>query len=172
MRDVPILITLITNDGAGSEMLRQEVRVELERVRAQIGLQIRIDITTVDRFGKSYCTVKQLLSQVPKIKILVLDGCRSTTTTIPSASGDTNLTITITWPETNLAEVTEVACPCGTLNIIAQVTTRLCGGNFINGAQWDTANIDPCNLSDNARRICQLSWDISFSIVNNDTIST
>ena len=90
MRDVPILITLITNDGAGSEMLRQEVRVELERVRAQIGLQIRIDITTVDRFGKSYCTVKQLLSQVPKIKILsirlVLNHCRSTThTTIPSA---------------------------------------------------------------------------------------
>ena len=53
MRDVPILITLITNDGAGNEMLRQEVLVEMERVRAQIGLQIRIDITTVDRFGKS-----------------------------------------------------------------------------------------------------------------------
>ena len=85
------------------------------------------------------------------------DGCQSTTTSIPSVSGDGNLTITITWPETNLAEVAVVTCPCGTLNITAQVATRRCGGNFINGAQWDTANVDPCNLSDNARRICQLS---------------
>ena len=46
MRDVPILITLITDDGAGSEMLRQEVLVEMERVRAQIGLQIRIDVNS------------------------------------------------------------------------------------------------------------------------------
>ena len=89
--------------------------------------------------------------------ILILDGCRSTTTPIPSVSGDGNLTIIITWPETNLAEVAEVTCPCGTLNITAQVATRRCGGNFINGAKWDTPNIDPCNLSDNARRICQLS---------------
>ena len=55
MRDVPILITLITDDGAGSEMLRQEVLVEMERVEAQIGLQISIEITTVDRFGE--CTL-------------------------------------------------------------------------------------------------------------------
>ena len=85
------------------------------------------------------------------------DGCPSTTTSIPSASGDNNLMITITWPETNLAEVAVVTCPCGTLNITAQVATRRCGGSFINGTQWDTANVDPCNLRDNARRICRLS---------------
>ena len=54
MRDVPILITLITDDGAGSEMLRQEVLQEMERVEALIMLQISIDIAEVDRFGKSY----------------------------------------------------------------------------------------------------------------------
>ena len=75
------------------------------------------------------------------------------------------MTITITWPETNLAEVAVVTCPCGTLNITAQVATRRCGGNFINGAQWDTANVDPCNLSDNARRICQLSEVIACTSV-------
>ena len=75
------------------------------------------------------------------------------------------MTITITWPETNLAEVAVVTCPCGTLNITAQVATRRCGGNFINGAQWDTANVDPCNLSDNARRICQLSDVIYYTSV-------
>ena len=57
MRDVPILITLITDDGAGSEMLRQEVLQEMERVEAQIGLQISIDIAEVDRFGNSYATI-------------------------------------------------------------------------------------------------------------------
>ena len=57
MRDVPILITLITDDGAGSEMLRQEVLQEMERVQAQIMLQISIDIAEVDRFGKSYATI-------------------------------------------------------------------------------------------------------------------
>ena len=54
MRDVPILITLITDDGAGSEMLRQEVLQEMERVESQIGLQISISIAEVDRFGESY----------------------------------------------------------------------------------------------------------------------
>ena len=53
MRDVPILITLITDDGAGSEMLRQEVLQEMERVESQIGLQISISIAEVDRFGES-----------------------------------------------------------------------------------------------------------------------
>ena len=90
-------------------------------------------------------------------KFPLLDGCQSNITLIRSVSGDDNLTITIVWPETNLAEVAEVTCPCGTLIITAQVATRRCGGNFINGAKWDIANIDPCNLSDSARRICQLS---------------
>ena len=54
MRDVPILITLINDDGAGSEMLRQEVLQEMERVESQIMLQISIEIAEVDRFGKSY----------------------------------------------------------------------------------------------------------------------
>ena len=67
------------------------------------------------------------------------------------------MTITITWPETNLAEVAVVTCPCGTLPITGSVATRRCGGDFINGAQWETPDADPCNLSDNARRICQLS---------------
>ena len=86
-----------------------------------------------------------------------LDGCQQNITTIRSVSGDDNLTITITWPETNLAKVAVVTCPCGTLNITSQVATRRCGGNFNNGAQWDTADVDPCNLTDSARRICQLS---------------
>ena len=103
----------------------------------------------------SVCTFNAALNI--HIIIIYLDGCQPNTTLISSVSGDGNLTITITWPETNLAEVAVVTCLCGTLNITAQVATRHCGGNFINGAQWDTADVDPCNLSENARRICQLS---------------
>ena len=135
-------------------MLRQEVLREMERVKAQIGLQISIDIAEVDRFGNSYILMQLYIVH---FHYSHTDGCQSTNTSIPSVSGEGNLTITITWPETNLAEVAVVTCSCGTLNITAQVATRRCGGNFINGAQWDTANVDPCNLSDNARRICQLS---------------
>ena len=62
MRDVPILITLITDDGAGSEMLRQEVLQEMERVEAQIMLQISIDIAEVDRFGNSYAIIHSTFS--------------------------------------------------------------------------------------------------------------
>ena len=47
---VPIIITLITDDG-GSEKLRQEVLVEMERVEQLLSLQISINVTTVDRFG-------------------------------------------------------------------------------------------------------------------------
>ena len=89
---------------------------------------------------------------------MLIDGCQSAITLIPSSvSGNENLTISIVWPETNLAELAEVSCPCGTLNITAQVATRYCGGDFTNGAKWLHEHSAPCNLSDNARRICQLS---------------
>ena len=86
-----------------------------------------------------------------------IDGCPTAATVILSVSGDGNLSISITWPETNLGAVAEVSCPCGTLNISAQLATRYCGGNFISGANWLQEHSTPCNLSDNARRICQLS---------------
>ena len=87
-----------------------------------------------------------------------VDGCRATTTTIPSISENrTDLTISITWPETDLGDIAVVTCPCGNLNITAQVGSRYCGGTFTNGAEWSMPHIAPCNLSDNARRICQLS---------------
>ena len=47
---VPIIITLITDDG-GSEKLRQEVLFEMERVERLLSLQISINVTTVARFG-------------------------------------------------------------------------------------------------------------------------
>ena len=47
---VPIIITLITDDG-GSEKLRQEVLVEMERVELLLSFQISINVTSVDRFG-------------------------------------------------------------------------------------------------------------------------
>ena len=142
----------------GGDKLRQEVLSEIMNVEQQLGLQITINTTTVDRFGQ-YSIAHYLYSTHHYCAYLIADGCRSTTTIIPSQSGNRNLTITLTWPETNLAELAVVTCPCGTLDISAQVATRYCGGNFVTGAVWSSydPNTSPCNLSDNARKICQLS---------------
>ena len=87
------------------------------------------------------------------------DGCRSNVTDIPSHSGNPNLTISIRWPEVNIGELAEVGCPCGnvTLQEGSLIATRYCGGDFINGSQWDNPNVASCNFSHLAREICQLA---------------
>ena len=64
------------------------------------------------------------------------DGCRSNVTDIPSRSGNTNLTISIRWPEVNIGELAEGSCPCGnvTLQEGSLTATRYCGGDFSNGS--------------------------------------
>ena len=50
-----------------------------------------------------------------------------------------------------------VNCPCGNASSEEQLqATRYCGGDFTNGALWDTAGVSRCNFSDLAREICQL----------------
>ena len=95
------------------------------------------------------------------------DGCRTATKIIPSISENrTDLNITITWPETNLGDIAVVTCPCGNLNITAQVGSRYCGGSFTNGAEWSSPHIAPCNLSNSAREICQLSQVKKLILLN------
>lgn len=91
-----------------------------------------------------------------KVHVVIADGCQAENTTIHSTT-DTSLDIIISWPETNLAEVARIPCPCGSLTISGQFATRQCGGSFIMGAEWQAENINPCNLSENARQICQLT---------------
>ena len=92
-----------------------------------------------------------------------IDGCLSNSTTIPSPSGDPDLSLTVNWPETNIGVLAIVDCPCGangTSGGGALQATRYCGGDFTDGAMWLTPDVVKCNFSDLARRICRLS-DVS-----------
>lgn len=70
-------------------------------------------------------------------KFPLIDGCPSTVTIIPSISGDKNLDITITWPETNIGVNAIVDCPCGSNNSSIGghkiQASRYCGGDFTYG---------------------------------------
>lgn len=81
-------------------------------------------------------------------------------TVIPSQSGDSNLDIFINWPETNIGSTAYVNCPCGNVNIETGqelVASRVCGGDFTNGAKWQEPFIAPCDFSDLARNICRIA---------------
>ena len=124
-----------------------------------------IDLVRQNLF--SYCTCI-----IQKQFLTFIDGCRSTATEILSHSGNPNLTITIQWPETNIGELAEVDCPCGNVTSMEGNlrATRYCGGNFIDGGQWRTPNIAPCNFSDLAREICALV-EVWLNTLNVDIIT-
>ena len=89
-----------------------------------------------------------------------VDGCRSATTVIQSVPADPMLDILIEWPEVNLGEEAIVKCPCGggvDLGYGHPEARRYCGGNFIEGATWKDGFISPCNFSNQARKICNLT---------------
>ena len=90
---------------------------------------------------------------------LVIDGCPSNSTIIPSQSGDTSLDMSVHWPETNIGVEAIVDCPCGdndTSSGTELKAFRYCGGDFTNGALWTTIDVAQCNFSDLARKICNL----------------
>ena len=107
----------------------------------------------MDRFGNStFYTVYSIF--------LILDGCYSSTSIIPSYTGKQHLNLVIKWPETNIGGLAVVNCPCGSeTNNEEQLhlqATRYCGGDFTNGALWDAPDVIQCNFSDLAREICHL----------------
>ena len=65
----------------------------------------------------------------------------------------------ITWPESNLGESVTVPCPCGGLDLQSSslVATRMCGGDYTNGAEWEEPDVVNCNFTDEVRELCQLA---------------
>lgn len=80
---------------------------------------------------------------------------------IPPHTNRTNISVTIEWPESNLGDDVRVRCPCGDQNASSLMATRSCRGNFNNGGLWEEAYVVPCNFSDFAREICELT-EVSF----------
>ena len=90
---------------------------------------------------------------------LLSDGCPANSTFIQSYSGRQDLTITISWPETNVGVQAIMTCPCGNRDSKGEgifQATRYCGGDFVNGAMWFEPSVAACNFNDLAREICQL----------------
>ena len=126
---------------------------------------INITVSEVNRFGK---LVIVLMDSTFK-NHLISDGCHSKTSIIPSHSGRQHLKFVIEWPETNIGGLVVDSCPCGDILLEGQLqATRYCGGDFTNGALWDTADVSRCNFSDLAREICQLRDVINYIILTSN----
>ena len=93
------------------------------------------------------------------VTIISIDGCYSETITIKSPSGNSQLDIELTWPETNIGEDAAVECPCKGVDLGGGTlfARRYCGGDFSYGGQWEEGRIAPCNFSDLSREICKLA---------------
>lgn len=70
--------------------------------------------------------------------------------------------VILNWPESDLGERPFLQCPCGSLfdlegAAINRNASRMCGGDFTNGAVWEDSMDTECDLSDATRRLCQVA---------------
>lgn len=49
------------------------------------------------------------------------------------------------------------SCACGALNSSSYLATRLCGGNYSNGAMWGAQDVSRCSFSNSTLELCQAS---------------
>lgn len=91
---------------------------------------------------------------------IIQDGCSPDVTIIPPHTNKTELNVTIKWPETDLGSEARVRCPCGDNGVISTdnlFATRSCQGDYKTGGNWAEPIVAPCNFSDFAREICELT---------------
>ena len=70
------------------------------------------------------------------------------------------LSVELMWPEADLGERVMLQCPCGNLSALTGETinrtaSRVCGGTFSTGAEWEKPVDIACNFSPTTRRLCQ-----------------
>ena len=63
---------------------------------------------------------------------------------------------TVVWPETEIDQVAIVPCPCGSEGAPQSVATRRCGGNYVDGAEWDPQMCTQCQFPANRVVLCDL----------------
>ena len=61
---------------------------------------------------------------------------------------------------TNIGDTAFVSCPCG--NVVIGIgealrASRYCGGDVTHGGEWEMAYVAPCDFTDLARNICEIS---------------
>ena len=65
----------------------------------------------------------------------------------------------ITWPQTEIGTTVTVKCPCGVDDELINrlQATRVCGGSYTSGAEWNDPTCDMCRFSGTTRDLCRLS---------------
>ena len=89
------------------------------------------------------------------------DGCPAETTIVGIQQLGI-LNITLEWPEADLGKNVILQCPCGDLSdaegaTISRFASRVCGGTFSMGAEWEASMDTDCDLSITTRRLCQVA---------------
>jgi len=86
------------------------------------------------------------------MSFLTADGCVEETTTVASASDQTELDTSLAWSEAPIGAVVEVQCMCGIS--LPRTATRLCAGGFASRGEWDQPMHMECNFTDVVRELC------------------
>ena len=65
----------------------------------------------------------------------------------------------ITWPELDIGQTATESCACGSLNTseLNYHATRVCGGNYSSGGEWETQDVSRCIFSDTTLELCRIS---------------
>ena len=85
-----------------------------------------------------------------------IDGCPEEQTLL-----NENYNVYVTWPESEIGtEPVKTSCPCGDLNANRYGhpnLTRVCGGSYTYGAEWEEMDASGCNFTDHTYRLCSLT---------------
>ena len=101
--------------------------------------KLGVEVIELWRFGKKW-------HKNFEINFMVSDGCREETEILHM-----EYNISITWPESNIAENIELNCPCGRLTETQYAdsnATRQCRGSYTYGGIWGNSNVS-CNYNGN-----------------------
>ena len=63
------------------------------------------------------------------------------------------------WPETDLGQSVVILCPCANFSLGAShpAASRICGGSFATGAQWEPSSLDVCDFASTTEMLCSVS---------------
>ena len=84
------------------------------------------------------------------------DGCPEERTFL-----NENYNIYVTWPESDIgSDPIITSCPCGELNSTRYGNpnlTRVCGGSYTYGAEWEVFDASGCNYTENTYKLCSVT---------------
>ena len=67
----------------------------------------------------------------------------------------------MSWPESEIgSQPVKLSCPCGRLNATQYGNpnlTRVCGGTYTYGAEWEEVDPAQCNYTDNTYKLCSVT---------------